>query len=303
MTEANVQILEKLNFKKIQINWVGKIGQYFIDVLDKQDSENEIVVTVLVAPNSNKTSLVELLDNYQKSNVVSDYALSNDQISITFNENCDLSFEDFLNTISGNLKSIEMKCRCQNCNATGELNYYVSGNRYLLLCDSCAEETLKKLQEEKKGNKNYVKGFFYSLVGALIGSLAWIILGAIGFMASIAGAAISYGAFFGYEKAHGKLTKKGIIINIVTIVLAFLVAQYAVLFIAFLKEYPDLKFLDFLSITPALFTDWEFVKSILPDIGLGLLFAFLGTSSTISKNLKLAKQNDDFNIEKLDLEN
>ena len=172
---------------------------------------------------------------------------------------------------------------------------------YSLLCESCGTNVIDQFEKDKLAKNNYIKGFLASLIGALIGSAIWIIIGALGFFASIAGLAISYCAFKGYEIAKGKLTRKGIILNVIAIVIAFLFAQYAVLFIQFMKEFENMDLLGFIILTPVIFSDLEFVKSLLPDIGLGILFAFLGTYRTIINNYKSAKNAENIKVEKIEL--
>ena len=89
--------------------------------------------------------------------------------------------------------------------------------------------------------------------------------------------------------------------NVIAIVIAFLFAQYAVLFIQFMKEFENMDLLGFIILTPVIFSDLEFVKSLLPDIGLGILFAFLGTYRTIINNYKSAKNAENIKVERIEL--
>jgi len=89
--------------------------------------------------------------------------------------------------------------------------------------------------------------------------------------------------------AKGKLSRKGIVLIVIAIIIAFLFAQYAVLFIQFMKEFEDMTLLKFIIVTPYIFADMEVIKALLPDMGLGILFAFLGTYRTIINNYRFAK--------------
>ena len=55
------------------------------------------------------------------------------------------------------------------------------------------------------------------------------------------------------------------------------------------------------SLLKVLLKNLEFVKSLLPDIGLGILFAFLGTYRTIINNYKSAKNAENIKVEKIEL--
>ena len=144
-------------------------------------------------------------------------------------------------------------------------------------------------------------GFLGSVLGALVGSVLWIIIGLLGFIASIAGAAISYCAFKGYSLFKGKLTKKGIVLNIVAIIIAFVFAQYIGLYFDFKEAIAGADFGLYLMFTPVLFSDSEFLLGLLPNLGLGILFIALGASTSISNNFKAAKNNEELKIEKIDL--
>ncbi len=300
MKEENREILSNLNFRLMDINWIGKIGKYYFDILDKQDSENELVIAVNFAPNENKGKLFEYFDTLEKDEIISSYGMEDNVIRLSFIENGREKLDDLLKNIVSNFDGIDLKCKCDNCSNSMDLNYYCYSNRYMLLCDDCAGELRSKIEEDKNASGNYVKGFFASLIGAFVGSIVWILIGCLGFIASIAGAAISFGAFKGYNMAKGKISKAGVIINIITIIVAFLFANYIGLFIQFMKEIKDGDFISFVMFTPYLFSDSEFLAGIIKDLGFGILFAFLGSSKTISAYFNQAKRNDSFDVEKIE---
>lgn len=296
MTEKNSTCLEELNFKEIGINWIGKIDGYSFSIEDKQDSENELIIYIDLTANA-KSKLFEFLDECSEA---SEYGLDKDTLSIIYLEDSENDMSDFLKRLIAKLKEIDAKCVCKYCKQTDNLSFYVNNTTYALLCEKCGAELIEKFEADKKKKNNYARGLFASLLGALIGSTAWIIIGSLGYIASIAGFAISYCAFKGYEIAKGKFNRTGIVLNVVAIIIAFLFAQYAVLFIEFSKEFNTVNPLGFILITPILFSDADFMKALLPDIGLGLLFAFLGTYRMIINNFKSAKNAENLNIEKLD---
>jgi len=300
LNQINTEKLDNLNFKQIGINRIGKIENYFFDIEDKQDSENELVISINFAPNEKKSKLFEYFDELQKRSLISEYTLDKKNITVLFVENAELTIEDFLKDIVLKNKEIDGKCICQNCDSTEALSFYSDGKNYSLLCEKCGTDVINKFENDRKKKGNYLKGFIFSLAGALIGSAIWILIGAFGFFASIAGLAISYCAFKGYEIAQGKFTRKGIILNVIAIVIAFVFAQYAGLFLDFFKEYPTMKISDFLYITPIFLRDLEFMKALLPNIGLGILFIFLGTYRMIINNYKSAKNTENITIEKVD---
>lgn len=299
MNDKNFEKLQELKFRKITTSWIGKVDGYFFTVADKQDSENELIIYISLAPNPNKNKLFEYFDGLQANNEISNYSMEKNMVSLIYFEDKGDNIEDFLKKLAEKIKEIDGKNVCNNCDSTDGLSYYTNGNVYSLLCSKCGNDLMEKFETDKNMENNYIKGFFASLIGALIGSAIWIIIGALGFFASIAGLAISYCAFKGYSIAKGKFTRKGIILNVIAIIIAFLFAQYAVLFIEFMKEYDNMTLLGFLAITPLLFSSLEFIKALLPNIGLGLLFIVLGSYKTIVNNYKSAKNQENMEIERL----
>ncbi|MBO4439534.1 MAG: hypothetical protein J5798_09310 [Spirochaetaceae bacterium] len=301
MKDKNVKNLEENSFKNIWIDWIGKVQGFYFDVQDKQDSEDELIISFNFAQNSQRSRLFEYFDSLQQNDKISEYSLNQNVISIIYKEKEEENVIEFLKGIVTKIIEIDGKCICNNCDCTENLAYYTNGNKFSLLCNKCGEDLERRFELDQQKENNYIKGFFASLIGALIGSILWIIIGSLGFFASIAGLAISFCAFKGYDIAKGKLTRTGIILNVITIIIAFLFAQYAVLYIEFMKEFKDMTLLGFIFITPIFLKDLEFMQSLLPNIGLGILFIFLGSHRTISNNYKAAKNAENLHIEKLDL--
>lgn len=300
MTETNLQKLNDFNFKQIGITWIGKIDDYYFSIEDVQDSEERLLISIQIEPNENKSKFIEYLDKSQKDGLISEYNLDKNEINILFNENSSQYVDDFLNNVCSVLKEIDAINICTNCECTENLAFYTNGVKTQLLCETCGKNVLTQLENEKNKDTNYLKGFLASLAGAMVGSVLWIVLGAIGFVASIAGFLIALGAFTGYEKVKGKLTRKGIVLNVIAILIAFLFAQYAVIYIILRKDSPDWSILVYIFATPMLFSNPEFLKAVLQDMGLGLLFVVLGTYRKISENYKNAKNAENLTIEKIE---
>lgn len=68
-------------------------------------------------------------------------------------------------------------------------------------------------QEQKK--ENIVGGVVGAFLGSLLGVLCIIILSRLGYVAALSGAIMAVGVLKGYELLGGKLTKKGIVISCV----------------------------------------------------------------------------------------
>lgn len=302
MKEINIKKLQDAGFKQFDSEYIGKVNNYFFSIKDNQASEDLLYVTISIAPSESKNILFKYLDDLQKDNKIDDYELTKNEIKIALVEDSIYTIDIFLSDLSKVLEEIEAKNICNFCENTENIDLYVSSKVYSFLCQSCGEKLLTDLQEEKNIKPKYLLGFFASLVGALIGSVVWVVLGMLGFIASLAGYAIAYGAFYAYKKVNSKYTKLAIILNVVAIIIAFLFAQYSGIVFEVLREYKadGITFSDAILYTNYLFTNKEFIVALLPDFGFGILFAFLGSFRTIKDNYTSAKEEENFYIEKVD---
>lgn len=299
MKEVNIDLLEKLNFKQTIFSYLGKVKDYYFEIVEQEDAI--LAISFSYFQNDAKAKMFEYFDEIQKNGVIKQYEVNKDRITVFYNENSDETLEKFFDNLTLQFSSIEMKNKCFICDNTADLSFYTLGLKYSLLCKTCADSAIAKLQDSKNTKNNYLLGFLGSVLGALVGSVLWIIIGLLGFIASIAGAAISYCAFKGYSLFKGKLTKKGIVLNIVAIIIAFIFAQYIGLYFDFKEAIAGADFGLYLMFTPVLFSDSEFLLGLLPNLGLGILFIALGASTSISNNFKAAKNNEELKIEKIDL--
>lgn len=77
---------------------------------------------------------------------------------------------------------------------------------------------------EKK--ENVVTGIVGAVLGALIGAVAIILLSMAGYVAAISGIILAVCTFKGYELLGGKLSKKGIVISLILILVTPFVADW-----------------------------------------------------------------------------
>jgi len=300
MIDSNLKILEDLGFKNIGDSWVGKYKEYLFKIFDYNRLDKKIKIIFSIYSAESKGNFIHELDNLQKQKVIQEYSLDNDSFEIIYHEeNLKYSFIDFLNSVTEKLKEINARNKCDNCGDNSNIECYCNQTATSFLCDTCFAEASQSIKNVASSPNNYVLGLIGSLIGAVIGSILWIIIGALGFYASIAGFAIAYMSFKGYEIVKAKTTTVGIILNIISVIVALLFAQYIGIFIELLKEYPTLTISDFITVSPHLFTDSDFIVSLLPNLGLGLLFAILGSFRTIKDKYLHAAYTEKMQIEKI----
>lgn len=108
---------------------------------------------------------------------------------------------------------------CSLCGQPEEISAYKSGGRFYHLCRNCETNMRGNLavEAQKQGQKkeNIIGGTVGALIGSLLGVLCIVLLSQLGYVAALSGAVMAVGVLKGYELLGGRLTKKGIIISIV----------------------------------------------------------------------------------------
>ena len=111
---------------------------------------------------------------------------------------------------------------CELCGEMKETGVaYVAGNE-ICLCGECYDKATQNAAaytaNEKNKKENLVGGVVGALIGSLLGAASIILLSQLGYVAAISGVIMAVCALKGYELLGGKLTKKGIIISVVIMI-------------------------------------------------------------------------------------
>ena len=115
---------------------------------------------------------------------------------------------------------------CQNCGSAVETDPCIMTGVPSLLCDSCYQQ-LGHLQEQNQQaelgkTENVVAGTVGALLGSLLGVACIVLLGQLGYVAAVSGIVMAICTMKGYELLGGKLTKKGVIISgVIMIVMTY----------------------------------------------------------------------------------
>lgn len=136
-------------------------------------------------------------------------------------------------------------------------------------------------------------GLALATLFGVLGTIPWIIIGYFGWIASIAGFAIGWAAFKGYEKGNGSIDKFGKISILILIIILVPFAEFINLVLAALAF--EIPLLTALSTAPSLFI--ENIGEFLPGILIGYVMAALGTYSFF-----MPQRNEQIEEEKLESE-
>lgn len=155
------------------------------------------------------------------------------------------------------------------------------------------EKTPEKEIEELK--KSYGMGYLGAFLGMIVGIIPWILISLAGFVAGVAGLILSAAIKIGYEKLGGKNGKPKITAIILFTVLGVLAAFFITTTISIYQTFAQegITFLEALELTPynlsLAATDPDIASYIAQNLGLGFLFAALGSWSFIVQAYKDTK--------------
>ncbi|MCM1259218.1 MAG: hypothetical protein NC307_15425 [Roseburia sp.] len=148
-------------------------------------------------------------------------------------------------------------------------------------------QTENMLSGDWEKKENILLGIIGAVVGILLGSVLWVLIGQIGFIAGIAGYAIVFCGMKGYEILGGKLSKAGIVLCIILSFLAIIGAEVVSLGIAAyreLGEYYSITLGQAFSLLPELLKEPELIGAVAKDLAIGYILSIWASYSSV-KNI------------------
>ena len=136
--------------------------------------------------------------------------------------------------------------------------------------------------------ENVVAGIVGALLGAAIGAAAIILLDLAGYMAAISGVILAVCAYKGYELLGGKLSKTGILISTLLILVTPYVADRISWAIFIMREFEvyGVTFAEAFAVVHEVADPDTYASTL----GMLYLFTALGAFSVVRKQLKLGKK-------------
>lgn len=162
---------------------------------------------------------------------------------------------------------------------------------------ACKDKVKRELsadeqQRREEDNGSYISGAVGAVLGALVGGIVWAVVLLIGYVASIVGLLIGFLSERGYNLLKGKQGKGKIVILVIAIILGVIFGNIAAdaidLALAIGRgELYDLTYGDIPSLILFLLVeDPEYLRAVLGNCGLGLVFAGLGVFGILRKTKK-----------------
>lgn len=108
---------------------------------------------------------------------------------------------------------------CSYCGQNVETEPYQRDGSYMHLCQNCVVRMSGNMatvpRQEQNRKENVVTGTAGALLGSLFGLLCIVLLRRVDFVSVVSGVIMAVGVLLGYERLGKKLTKKGIVIGVV----------------------------------------------------------------------------------------
>ena len=175
---------------------------------------------------------------------------------------------------------------------------YDTKGGYMHLCPDCAgrmrQDVMMAAQQKKEKGENLVGGLVGALLGSIIGVVCIVIFGQMGRVAVASGIVMAVCTLKGYEMLGGKLTKKGIVIGVLMMLVMTYIGDRIGWAIIIVRELGGDIFSAF-QMVPA-FVQWGRIESANYWGNLVLLYVFtvIGAIPTCTSIVKDRKKEGEF---------
>lgn len=194
------------------------------------------------------------------------------------------------------LRNSGMTRGCQHCGKDVPTVGASVGGAYMSVCDTCFEALRGQLEvqhgQRAARTENVVAGTVGALAGSLLGVACIVILSRLGYVAVISGIVMAVCTLIRYEKLGRKLTKKGIVICSVLMLVMTYAANQIDLAIEVMQVL-EVNFFDAYRLIPMLF-EQEVVNTRVywGNMALTYVFTAIGAVPMILSNLRNQAERD-----------
>ncbi|MDD3219425.1 MAG: hypothetical protein PHC41_06225 [Lachnospiraceae bacterium] len=182
---------------------------------------------------------------------------------------------------------------CQTCGKVENTDAYIVSGGIALLCPDCFASMSSavdlKNQETSQKKENVVAGIVGALLGSLVGAIAIVILGQLGYVAALSGVVMGICALKGYELLAGKLSRKGIVISVIIMLIMVFVGHRVDWAITVASYFEVDFFTAFNGITQLIQEQYIEAGSYYTGLVMVYLFAVAGAVPTIINSVKSKK--------------
>lgn len=187
------------------------------------------------------------------------------------------------------LERLGAVCCCQDTGSYANLGIYMCGGAPAVLSMEAyaarSSRALQSQQAEFLKKENTAAGIVGAVLGSLIGVAAIVLIGQLGYIAAISGFIMAICTLKGYEKLGGKLSKKGVVICVIIMILMVYVGNRFDWALAVASAFETDVFTAFRAIDSLIGAGAIEAGSFYGNLGLIYLFVCLGAFPTVKNSL------------------
>jgi len=261
----------------------------YVDYFNPRNNGRIIFIPLDNLTSEEKTQVMDFLQANSLKLKIRNYGFDGDVLVIrlleVYHSFTIEEFNNLINTVIGFLKENNIKCEktCIYCQENNSDNTILI-NKIKYYCHTSCKDKLDSLIKERqevfaKLPKNYKKGLMGAFLGALLFSIPWIILAVFWGYAAIFGMLICYGAYQGYKRFGGVMTKRAQLLLLIPLLFTIVIAHIIVVIITLYQADIPINVYNLLVV----YSLPETGEIVLQDLGLGILFGGLGYFSLFGK--------------------
>lgn len=194
--------------------------------------------------------------------------------------------EEVLDLVTQFLEDYRFTNCCQDCGMEENIGTYNVGGIPVICCDECfkaySDAMFTHQQGEVQKKENLPAGIVGAILGSIVGVLAIILIGQLGYVAAISGLILSIATLKGYEMLGKKVSNLGMIISCMIMVVMVYVGVRLDWSISLANYWGDIGYFEtFRYFT--FFLEEGFIESnqFYMDLGLVYLFTAVGAIPTV----------------------
>lgn len=234
-----------------------------------------------------------------ESKIISNCKVQGYQVSYTLKTGMSVNksvekLREALTIITNFLNTQDFKSCCQEDGTEGIEDIYNIAGVPVICCPDCfklrSDEVSVNQHEKSQKKENIIGGFVGALIGSLLGVVAIVILGQLGYVAVISGLILAVCTLKGYELLGGKLSKVGIVISVLIMIVMVYFGSRLDWSISVANYYEDVDILYAFQILPQLFAEGYLEASAFYEsLFLVYIFTAIGAIPTIINMIRDGK--------------
>ena len=247
-------------------------------------ANNQKILSVSVSKDGTYPNSAQIKQDFKKVKEVVNVANQGYRLNFYFKigmtkKKTDMYVQEGLNYIIDYLRENNYQNCCEVCGRSDGVGIYCVSGIPRILCDEdygkATNELVYRKQQENNKKENVVTGTLGAVLGSLIGAAVMVVFGQLGYIVTLSGIIMGICAVKGYELLGNKLTKRGIIISVIVIILMTYIANRLDWAISVAREF-DVDVLYSFSDLDYILEYLEIKGSFYTDLGMRLLFTLVG---------------------------